>query len=302
LKVSLIATVRDAGPFIEEFLESVRAQTRPPDEVVVVDGGSMDGTFQVLERAEGVTAISESGANIARGRNLAIRAATHDVIAVTDADCVLAPDWLERLLRPLEHGADVSAGAYVPIARGFADVCLSAHIPDPPEMRPGWLPSARSVAFRREVFEAAGRYPEWLEVGEDMYLNHRWVEGGARIDPAPDAVTYWRVRPTLAETWRQYSRYAEGDASAGMYAWRHATRLLTYGVAAAVVASRRKPLIALALAAGAAYAARPMARAWRRLADRPTKRLGAVVAVPAAMAFIDAAKMSGYLRGRLARR
>ena len=302
MKVSLIATVRDARPFVEEFLESVRAQTRPPDEVVVVDGGSTDGTFRVLERAEGVTAISETGANIARGRNLAIRAATHDVIAVTDADCVLASNWLERLVRPLEHGADVSAGAYAPIARSFADVCLSAHIPYPSEMRSGWFPSARSVAFRREAFEAAGGYPEWLDVGEDMYLNHRWVEGGARIDPAPDAVTYWRVRPTLAETWRQYSRYAEGDARAGMYARRHAIRFLTYGMAAAVVASRRKTLIALALAAGAAYAARPVARAWRRLSDQPGKRMAAIVAVPAAMAFIDAAKMSGYLRGRLARR
>jgi cellulose synthase/poly-beta-1,6-N-acetylglucosamine synthase-like glycosyltransferase len=302
LKVSLIATVRDAGPFIEEFLESVRAQTRPPDEVVVVDGGSTDGTFQVLEHAEGVTAISETGANIARGRNLAVRAATHDVIAVSDADCVLAPDWLERLLRPLERGAAVSAGAYAPIARGFGDVCLSAHIPDPSEMRPGWLPSARSVAFRREAFEAAGGYPEWLDVGEDMYLNHRWVEDGARIELAPEAVTYWRVRPTLAETWRQYSRYAEGDARAGMYARRHAIRFLTYGTAAAVAASRRKPLIALAVATGAAYAARPVARAWRRLADQPTKRLGVVVAVPFTMAFIDAAKMAGYVRGRLASR
>ena len=134
-------------------------------------------------------------------------------------------------------------------------------------------------------------------MGEDMYLNHRWVEAGARIEPAPEAVTYWRVRPTLRETWRQYTRYAEGDARAGMYGRRHALRFLAYGAGAAVLATRRSPLVALAAAAGAVYAARPVARAWRRLPGRHGQRLAALGAVPAMMAFIDAAKMWGYLRG-----
>src|SRR3989442_1987650 len=102
MKVSLVATVKDAGPHIEEFLDSVRAQTRSPDEVIVVDGGSTDGTFEKLRRAADITALSDPGANIARGRNVAIRAAAHDVVAVTDADCVLAPDWLEPILWPTQ--------------------------------------------------------------------------------------------------------------------------------------------------------------------------------------------------------
>jgi glycosyltransferase involved in cell wall biosynthesis len=300
VKVSLIATVRDAGPFIGDFLASVRAQTRPPDEVIVTDGGSTDGTLDVLRQAGGVVVLSETGANIARGRNVAVRAATHDVIAVTDADCVLAPDWLERILEPLERGADVSAGFYRPLARSFLETCAAAvSLPEPEELGPGWLPSARSVAFRREAFEAGGGYPEWLDVGEDMYLNHRWVEAGMRIERAPEAVTFWRVRPTLAETWRQYSRYAEGDAKAGMYGRRHAIRFATYAGLAAAMATRRRPVSALAFVAGAAYAARPVVRAWRRLPDDAGKRLASLVVVPGMMAFIDAAKMSGYIRGRL---
>ena len=121
VKVSLVTTVLNADGHVADFLESVAAQSRPPDEIVVVDGGSTDGTLETLRSAPGITLIEEAGAGIARGRNVAIAATTHDVIAVSDADCLLEPDWLERLMVPLEAGADVAMGAYRPIARTFLE-------------------------------------------------------------------------------------------------------------------------------------------------------------------------------------
>ena len=167
MKVSLISTVKDASAHIEEWVGSVAAQTRQPDEVIVVDGGSTDGTPELLRRAAGdsFTVIEERDANIARGRNLALAAAAHDVIAVTDADCVLDAQWLERILEPIEAGADVSMGFYVAITDGFLQACLaSVNLPlDASEVDPGrFMPSARSVAFRRGSIDAAGGYPEWL--------------------------------------------------------------------------------------------------------------------------------------------
>jgi glycosyltransferase involved in cell wall biosynthesis len=296
VKVSLVATVKDAGEALEPFLESVRAQTRAPDEVVVVDGGSTDGTWERLETAEGLTAIREPGANIARGRNVAVRAAAHDVIAVTDADCLLEPDWLERLLEPFDRGAAVVAGAYAPIALRTWQFAASAHVPDPDELRPGWMPSSRSMAFRREAFEIEGGYPEWLDIGEDMFLNHRWLERGTRVELAPDAVVRWRVRPSLAATWLQYAKYAEGDAAGGMYPERHLTRFAVYGLAFAAFPRRRRWPAAIA-AAALLRSARPMARAWRR--SEGPDRWKAVALVPAFLAFTDLAKMWGYAKGRL---
>jgi glycosyltransferase involved in cell wall biosynthesis len=300
VKVSLVATVKDAAPHVPDFLASVRAQTRPPDEVVIVDGGSTDGTVEILREVPELTLIEEPGANIARGRNGAVRAASHDVVAVSDADCVLAPDWLERLLVPLERGADVSMGLYRPLAETFFEACAAAiSIREPDEVDEAtFMPSARSVAFRRQAFEDAGGYPEWLELGEDMYLNHRWRRRGMRMELAADAVVYRRPRPSLGEYWRQFAGYARGDAQGGMYPRRHSIRFAAYGALALALGSgRRLPLASVAVA-GAAYAARPLRRAFRRIED-PRLRAAAVVAVPALMAVNDAAKMAGYLEGLL---
>src|SRR6266700_726419 len=139
MKVSLVATVKDAAGPIGEFLAS---------------------------DAAGVSVIEEPGANIARGRNAAVAAATHEVIAVSDADCVLDPEWLERLLVPIEGGADVAMGTYRPIVHGLWDACAAAvSMPEPDELREHrFMPSSRSVAFRREAYDAAGGYPEWLDL------------------------------------------------------------------------------------------------------------------------------------------
>jgi glycosyltransferase involved in cell wall biosynthesis len=299
LKVSLIVTVRNGAEHLEEFLGSVAAQTRPPDEFVIVDGGSTDGTVDLLERAEQVTLISEPGANIARGRNVAIAAASHDVIAVTDADCVLKPDWLEQLLRPLDEGADVSMGFYLPLTDGFFQECMAAVnlAADASEVDGNrFMPSARSIAYRRSAIEAAGGYPEWLAIGEDMWVNHRWRQMGLDMRFAPEAVVNWRLRDGLGATWTQYFAYARGDAQAGMYPERHAARFAAYtGLLVAAGSRRRLPKLAAVLAA-AAYARGPLART-ARIFREPRERALAAAAVPALMAWIDTAKMAGYAVG-----
>ena len=299
MKISLVATVKDAAEHVADFLESVRAQTRPPDEVVIVDGGSTDGTLEILRSSTEVTLIEAPGANIAQGRNTAIRGAAHDVIAVSDADCVLGPDWLSHLERAIENGADVAMGFYRPITRSFFEACAAAvSVRDEDEVDPDrFMPSSRSVAFRREAFERAGGYPDWLAIGEDMYLNHRLRENDARMEFVPRSVAYWRIRPTPGDTWRQYFRYAEGDGAAGMHPERHALRFGIYGLLlGALLSRRRRPLTFLAVA-GAVYARRPIRRVRRLLPGRPMERAAALVAVPALMALADAAKMAGYLSG-----
>jgi GT2 family glycosyltransferase len=194
----------------------------------------------------------------------------------------------------------VSMGFYRPLTGSFFEECAAAvSIPEPDEIREDtFMPSARSVAFSREAFEAAGGYPEWLDLGEDMYLNRRWRAGGARMELVPEAVVFRRPRPDLRSYWRQFAGYARADAEAGMHPGRHVVRFGVYGALSLAVASGRRAVLAGAMLAGAAYAARPLRRAFRRIED-PRRRAAALVAVPALMAVNDLAKMAGYLTGRV---
>jgi glycosyltransferase involved in cell wall biosynthesis len=299
MKVTLISTVKDCAGSAPAFLASLAAQTRRPDEVVIVDGGSSDGTTEAFGASDDVTVLVEPGANISRGRNVALAAATHDVIAATDADCELDPGWLEAIVAPIEAGADVSMGWYEPVLETAFDRWMAAvNLPlGPADLDPGRFdPSHRSVAFRREAIDAVGGYPEWLPIGEDMWVDQRWRELGMDMRFAPDAVVRWRLRRGLAATWRQYYRYARGDAEAGMHPERHAARFGAYAALGAAVVSRRT-WPKLAVAAGAVvYAREPVRRGWERSRDGRERAI-ATVAVPALMALTDAAKMAGYIAG-----
>ena len=105
MRVTVISTVLNEGEAIRRLLDSLLAQTRRPDEVVIVDGGSRDNTVAVIQEYAGrlpLRVLVEPGANISRGRNVAIAAATGDVIASVDAGVWLEPQWLEKLVAPLE--------------------------------------------------------------------------------------------------------------------------------------------------------------------------------------------------------
>ena len=299
MKISLIATVLNAEEHVGAFLASIAAQTRAPDEIVIVDGGSTDGTVPALRAADGITLLHEPGANISRGRNVAIAHAAHETIAVADADCVYGPNWLAALAAPLEAGADVSMGWTEPIVDSVLAACASSlGMPlSPDEVDPEmFMPSARSVPFRREAIDAVGGYPEWLAIGEDMWVNHRWRERPFDLRFAPEAVAGWHPRASLPALWTQYVKYARGDAQAAMYPERHALRFAVYSVLLAALASRRTWPKLLAAGGAVAYARTPVRRARARVTS-PRDRAAATMLTPALLAFTDVAKMTGYALG-----
>lgn len=305
-RVSLVVTLLNEAEGLEDWWRSILAQTRLPDELVVVDGGSEDGTPDLLrslfEEAPFATVLEvREGCGIAAGRNRAIEMASHSLVAVTDGGCVLHPEWLERIVRPLEEdpGLDLVAGFYRPLAVGFLQqVVACATIPLPEEVDDErFMPSSRSIAFRRKVWEELGGYPEWLETGEDMYFNFRWKEKGTRYKVVKDAVVFWPMRDSLRSIFRQYFRYARGDGVAGMYPHRHLLRFSAYLGLALSLSLRRKKSILLMTGLAFVYI-RPF---WKRVgayvSGGMARRALAYAATPLILFFIDLAKMAGYLDG-----
>ena len=309
-RVSVVATVRDERSALPAFLDALFAQSRAADELIVVDGGSEDGSFELLlehARTRPVLRVERApGCNISEGRNAAIRAAGGTVIAVTDAGAVADRDWLARLVEPFEHDGEVAvaSGWFRPGGRTRFERALGAIItPHLREVRSEtFLPSSRSVAFRREMWAQVGGYPEWLSHCEDLVFDLDMRRRGARFTFRPDAVVTWTSRSSLRQFFRQYFLYARGDGHAGLWPRRHLVRYSAYATGAALLLASRRPPARAALVGGVVtYLAKFERRVGRHLGwSRDGLTAGALV--PVVVVTGDVAKMLGYPVGRLRRR
>lgn len=306
--VSLCATLFNEAESIDAWLRSVLAQSRKPDEIVLCDAGSTDGTIERIEayaaREPAIRLHVEPGANVAAGRNAAIALAHGPLIAVTDAGTIVDENWLERLVAPLEADPEtgVCAGFYRPAGRNFFERVLAAVIT--PRLQDiaadGFPPSSRSIAFRKEAWAQVGGYPEWMRAGEDLVFDFSLRDSGTRFAFASNAIVSWYPRPDLPSFFAQYRHYARGDGHGHLWTGRHAVRYAAYlaGMRLAF-ASRRSRLARLALAAG--LGAHLHVFFDRVRTDRPFEDAGEAIAayalVPVIVIAGDVAKMAGYPQG-----
>jgi len=216
-EISVICTLMNEAGTLDALMSSLLNQTLKPKEIVVVDGGSTDGTWERLQEWKDIfkrvgvklKTIREEGANIARGRNTAVKNSSCEWIASIDGGCMAKRDWLEKLAG---HGGDVVAGNFIPLAENFFEKVQAVFV-----KRSGTKnPSSRSVMFRKSCWEKVGGYPENLYTGEDTLFNARLEEAGCEFQKADDAVVMWRMRSSLGKWLKQFFIYGKGDGEAGL--------------------------------------------------------------------------------------
>jgi len=235
MKVSLATTVLNDLSGIETFFECMQRQTRQPDEFVIVDGGSTDGTWERLKKksAESIGGIPlvlhrEAGCNVAEGRNLAIEKSAHSIIVSTDIGCDWDPEWLEELIAPFEsednNRIDIVIGSWAvkeeDCKSDWAKVEFARRWPFKLEATPDSLGINRSIAYRKSIWEAVGGYPEDLtlaadDVVFDQIIRHpKW---GFRLAAAPHVRCYWERHKSLGQFCREEKRNFFGAGEAGIW-------------------------------------------------------------------------------------
>lgn len=224
ITISIISTVFNEEESIGELLNALSSQTLTPGEIVIVDAGSKDNTVAQMERYSHFLPLKiliYPGVNRAEGRNIAIREAKGEVIASIDGGCIPYPDWLEKLVSPFKEGSpvDVVGGFYEPIITTPLQEALAVLIvPSLESVKPSdFLPSSRSIAFRKEIWEQVGGYPEWMRSAEDTVFDLSLKKIGARFSFQPEAKVKWRLRSSLRGIFRQFYEYSFWDAQAGIF-------------------------------------------------------------------------------------
>ena len=197
MKVAVVSAVYNEEKHIGRLIESLLAQTRKPDEIVIVDDGSKDSTAEIIERYVKqyavIRLIRNSNQGPAASRNIGWRAAQADIAIFTDGDCVPDGDWIEKLLVRFSSDEIGSvAGTYRTLntesllARFVGYEIAWRYRKAPVEVD---VHGAYNLAVRKNVLEEMQGFEEAYKVpsGEDWDLTHR-ISRKYKILFAPDAI------------------------------------------------------------------------------------------------------------------
>ncbi len=222
MEISFVATVFNEESTIGRFVKSLLSQSRMPDEIVIADGGSTDATVEVIKNYK--SRIKKTGVrfkllikkgNRAVGRNEAIKNASNEIIVCSDAGCILDKDWIKNITEPFKkQNTDVVAGYYRGLSKTTFEKCLIPYVLVMPDKinADNFLPATRSMAFRKFVWENAGRFNERYSHNEDYVFAKRLKKINASIVFVKNAIVYWLPRTNIKDAFTMFYRFAKGDA------------------------------------------------------------------------------------------
>ncbi|HSD47947.1 MAG TPA: glycosyltransferase [Pyrinomonadaceae bacterium] len=242
--MSVVVPVRDEEHSIRELLDSLLHQTRPPDQIVITDGGSVDATPQIIDeyiqKGAPVRLLRAGPALPGRGRNLGAAAADFEWLAFTDAGIRLNNDWLETLVARAaqDESIDIVYGSWEPVTDTFFKECAAIAYVPPPSLRDGLLARPRFIAstlLKREAWAKVNGFPEDLRSAEDLVFMDRLEEAGYRAVFEPRAQVHWNLRPTIGTTFKRFLVYSRNNIRAGLWRQWQAAILFRYAVLLALL-------------------------------------------------------------------
>lgn len=232
-KVSVVVCAYNAERTIAPCLTSLEKLSYPNYEVIVVNDGSTDLTREIAERYDSIRLINQENKGLSAARNVGIAAATGEIVAFTDSDCVADPDWLTYLVATfLRSGRPAVGGPNLPPPEDSLVPSAVAVSPGGPthvllndevaEHIPGC-----NMAFRKSALEEINSFdPVFRAAGDDVDLCWRLQNQGYQIGFSPTALVWHFRRNTVKAYLNQQRGY--GKAEAQLY-FKHPYRFNLFG-------------------------------------------------------------------------
>jgi len=312
MKVSVCLTVLNAEDQIAVLLESILNQTRKADEIVIVDGGSNDKTLEIIrhfqKKNKEIKLLSEKCYR-ARGRNLGVEISRNEIIAMTDGGCIARKDWLDNIIDPLEDSdIDIVGGIYEMVGETSMQKALGVFLGfRSSNFGEYFLPTTRSIAFRKKAWEAVGGFPERSgNSAEDTEFNYKALRVGLKYSRVKDAIVEWGIPSNLKEGITTMGDYAEWDARSRIW-WHPTQKLASHNIRVISIFFRyivgllllisgiRNPLFLFLLALGFFFY---LVWAFRKVFEKH-RSLKVAVWGPIIQIASDIAVMSGFLKGTI---
>lgn len=246
MKVTFIATVYNEESAITDLLQSLLDQSKLPDEVVIVDGSSTDATASIISNYKSKFSnkqikfnfIVKKG-NRSIGRNEAIGCSSSNIIACSDAGCILDKNWLKNITEPFsDRKVDVVAGYYAGKPNSIFEKCLIPYVLVMPDKinENKFLPATRSMAFKKAIWKKLGGFSEKFSNNEDYLFAKNLRKIGANIVFEKKAIVHWTPRKNIKDATIMFYRFAKGDAETRIFRPRIVFIFLRYAIGLSLTA------------------------------------------------------------------
>ena len=217
--VSVVICAYNAERTMRSCLESLRKIKYPNYEVVIVDDGSRDRTADIAADFPEFRLIRQPNKGLSVARNVGMQAARGELIAYTDSDCVVDPDWLTLIVRAMGEGGFDGCGGpnYAPHEEELVAACVSASPGAPCHVLTGddraeHLAGCNMVFRKTALLSIGGFDSQFTAAGDDVDICWRLLDAGFSLGFCPAAFVWHFRRNTVKAYYGQQRGYGRAEA------------------------------------------------------------------------------------------
>lgn len=232
-KVSVVVCSYNGARTLRGALQSLMELDYPDFEVILVDDGSTDSTAEIASDFPQVLYHYQENCGLSVARNVGAELAVGDIVAYTDSDCEVDPDWLRYLVQAMEDQKVEAIGGpnITPQGSSWTAYCVAASPGNPSHVmlndcRAEHVPGC-NMAFRRATLLGIGGFdPQFRQAGDDVDICWRFLDADLPIGYAPGALVWHHRRPSVKAYARQQKGYGRSEA---MVHFKHPQRCGAFG-------------------------------------------------------------------------